>query len=77
MGPGQFFGEIELVRGGQSIACIRATAQEPVELVALHRAAFQKLISESPLTEEAIGRIVQLRLAENRAADLERKRAKI
>jgi energy-coupling factor transporter ATP-binding protein EcfA2 len=77
MGPGQFFGEIELVRGGQSIACIRAAPQEPVEVVALHRAAFQKLLSTSPLTEEAIGGIVQSRLAENRAADQRRKRAEI
>jgi len=73
MGPGQFFGEIELVRGGQSIACILAASPEPVELVALHRAAFQKLVSESPLTEEALGQIVQLRLAENRAAGGKRK----
>jgi ABC-type lipoprotein export system ATPase subunit len=68
MGPGQFFGEIELVRGGQSIACIRAVPEGPVELVALRRADFQKLLGESPLTEEAIGNIVQMRLAENRAA---------
>ena len=74
MGPGQFFGEIELVRGGQSIACIRTTPQGPVELVALQRAAFQKLVSASPLTEEAIGRIVQSRLAENRAAGQKQKR---
>ena len=40
-----------------------------MELVALHRAAFKKLLSESPLTEEAIGKIVQVRLEENRAAD--------
>ena len=77
MGPGQFFGEIELVRGGQSLACVRVTPEAPVELVALRRAAFQKLVSESPLTEEAIGRIVQLRLAENRSADRRQKRAKI
>jgi len=77
MGPGQFFGEIELVRGGQSIACIRTTPQEPVELVALQRAAFQKLVSASPLTEEAIGRIVQSRLAENRAAGQKQKRGEI
>ena len=74
MGPGQFFGEIELVRGGQSIASIRATPEGPVELVALHRIVFQKLLSASPLTEDAIGRIVQSRLAENRAADRRRKR---
>jgi ABC-type lipoprotein export system ATPase subunit len=73
MGPGQFFGEIELVRGGQSIACIRATPEGPVEMVALHRAAFNKIIRESPLTEEAIGKIVQLRLEENRAAGKGRK----
>jgi putative ABC transport system ATP-binding protein len=68
LGPGQFFGEIELARGGMSIACILAAAQEPVELVALHRDAFLKLVSASPLTEEALAQIVQLRLAENRAA---------
>ena len=75
MGPGQFFGEIELIRGGLSLACVRVTPEAPVELVTLHRAAFQKLVSESPLTEETIGRIVQMRLAENRTADPRRKRA--
>jgi putative ABC transport system ATP-binding protein len=75
MGPGQFFGEIELVRGGLSLACVRVSPEASVELVALHRAAFHKLLSESPLTEEAIGRIVQMRLSENRAADQRRKRA--
>jgi ABC-type lipoprotein export system ATPase subunit len=73
MGPGQFFGEIELVRGGQSIACIRAAPDGPVELVALQREPFKKLVSESPLTEEAIGKIVQLRLEENRTADQRRR----
>jgi CRP-like cAMP-binding protein len=75
MGPGQFFGEIELIRGGLSLACVRVTPEAPVELVTLHRTAFQKLVSESPLTEETIGRIVQMRLAENRTADPRRKRA--
>jgi ABC-type lipoprotein export system ATPase subunit len=74
MGPGQFFGEIELVRGGQSIACIRAAPEGPVELKALHREAFTQLVGESPLTEDAIGRIVQIRLEENRAADRRRRR---
>jgi ABC-type lipoprotein export system ATPase subunit len=68
LGPGQFFGEIELVQGGQSIACIRAAADAPVELAALHREPFIKLLGDSPLTEEMIGRIVQARLEENRAA---------
>jgi ABC-type lipoprotein export system ATPase subunit len=66
--PGQFFGEIELLQGGQSIACIRAASDGPVELVALHRDPFVKLLGDSPLTEEMIGRIVQTRLEENRSA---------
>ena len=69
LGPGQFFGEIELVQGGQSIACIRAASDGPVELAALRRDAFVKLLGDSPLTEEMIGRIVQMRLQENRTAD--------
>jgi ABC-type lipoprotein export system ATPase subunit len=75
MGPGQFFGEIELVRGGQSVASIRAAPERPVELVALRRTDFDKLLSHSPLTEEMIANIVQVRLAENRAADRRQKRA--
>jgi ABC-type lipoprotein export system ATPase subunit len=69
MGPGQFFGEIELMQGGQSIASIRASSDEPVELAALHRDPFVNLLRDSPLTEQMIGKIVQARLEENRTAD--------
>jgi ABC-type lipoprotein export system ATPase subunit len=69
MGPGQFFGEIELLQGGQSIASIRASGDGPVELAALHRDPFNKLLRDSPLTEQMIGKIVQTRLEENRTAD--------
>jgi len=72
--PGQFFGEIELVRGGESIAGIRAASEEPVELVALHRDPFNKLLGDSQLTEEMIGRIVQVRLEENRTANHRRRK---
>jgi putative ABC transport system ATP-binding protein len=65
----QFFGEVELLRGGKSIASIRASADGPVELLALHRNEFLPLLKESPLTEEAISRIVQHRLEENKFAD--------
>ncbi|MCX6038861.1 MAG: cyclic nucleotide-binding domain-containing protein [Chloroflexi bacterium] len=74
LGPGQFFGEIELVQGGQSIACIRAASDGPVELAALHREPFVRLLGDSPLTEEMIGRIVQRRLEENRTADRRRRK---
>jgi ABC-type lipoprotein export system ATPase subunit len=76
IGSGQFFGEIELLQGGQSIACIRATTDNPVELAVLPREAFVKLLSDSPLTEEMIGSIVQTRLEENRAASRSRKKGR-
>ncbi len=72
LGLGDFFGEVELLRGGKSIACVLAASDGPVELVALHRDEFHKLLSESPLTEETIGRIVQARMEENRRADQRR-----
>jgi ABC-type lipoprotein export system ATPase subunit len=76
LGPGEFFGEVELLRGGKSIACIRAASKTPVELVALHREPFLELVRESPLTEDSLGKLVQLRLEENRSAGQGRKRKK-
>ena len=73
LGPGEFFGEIECLQGGGSIACIRATDDGPVELVALHREQFLKLVGQSPLTGEALGNVVQLRLAEHRQASEEKR----
>jgi ABC-type lipoprotein export system ATPase subunit len=67
--PGQFFGEVELMRGGKSIACIRAASQGMVELAALPREPFIKLLSESTLTGEALGKLVQIRVEENASAD--------
>ncbi len=69
IGPGQFFGEIELMQGGQSIASIRASADGPVELAALRRDQFINILHDSPVTEQMIGKIVQTRLEENRTAD--------
>jgi len=69
LGEGEFFGEIELVHGGDSLASVRASPDGPVKLVALHRKDFSEMLVGSPLTEEAISRIVQARLAEHRSAD--------
>ncbi|MBI5963840.1 MAG: ATP-binding cassette domain-containing protein [Chloroflexi bacterium] len=65
---GEFFGEIELLRGGKSIANVRA-GDRPVEVLALPRADFIRVMNESPITAEAIGKIVQKRLEEKRVAD--------
>ncbi len=64
---GEFFGEIELLRGGQAIACVRA-GHKPVELLTFPRQDFLRIIEESPITAEALGRIVQDRLEQHRTA---------
>lgn len=69
LGPGDFFGEIELLRGGKSIASVRAAPDGPVDLLALARADFDQMLAESPLTQEAISNVVQERLQEHKVAD--------
>jgi len=66
---GEFFGEIELLRGGKAIANVRAGSQEPVEVLTIKRDDFKRVIDQSPITAEAIGKIVQQRLEVHRAAD--------
>ena len=66
---GQYFGEVELLRGGKSIANVRACSEGPVELITLKREDFLSILKESPVTEEAIGKIVQNRIAQNKEKD--------
>jgi ABC-type lipoprotein export system ATPase subunit len=68
LGKGEFFGETELLDGGKSIANVRA-GNQPVEVVIIPRADFVRVVNESPITAEAIGKTVQKRLDENRVAD--------
>lgn len=62
-----FFGEIELLRGGPSIACVRAGKEAPVELLVVDGDDFLRIVEESPITAEALGKIVEARLKENAA----------
>src|SRR5512143_1485941 len=68
MNPGQYFGEIELRHGGTNIATIRAALHEGLDVVALEREMFDRLVAESPATREAIDRVVEERLEEHEAA---------
>ena len=68
LGADEFFGEAELLRGGKSIANVRA-GKAPVEVVAIPRADFNRVMAESPITMDAVTRIVQKRLQEHRMAD--------
>jgi ABC-type lipoprotein export system ATPase subunit len=65
---GEFFGEIELMQGGNSIASVRATDASVIVLT-IPRSDFLRVVEQSPVTAEAIGRIVQKRLDEHRTVD--------
>jgi len=62
LNPGEFFGNVELLRSGQAITSVRAAADGPVELLALRRDEFLPLLKSSPLTEETLARIVQKKI---------------
>jgi putative ABC transport system ATP-binding protein len=67
--PGEFFGEIELLRGGKSIANVRASGEGPVDVLVINRDDFKRVIDDSPITAEALAKIVQQRLEAHRASD--------
>jgi ABC-type lipoprotein export system ATPase subunit len=67
--PGQFFGEMELMRGGKSLASVRASGQEPVEILTIKRDDFLRVIEESPITADALGKVIQQRMEAYRLAD--------
>jgi ABC-type lipoprotein export system ATPase subunit len=69
MNPGQYFGEIELRHGGANIATIRAEAVDGVDVVALDREMFDRLVTESPATRAAIDRTVSERIDEHTTAE--------
>jgi CRP-like cAMP-binding protein len=65
-GQNDFFGEIELLRGGPSIACVRAGEDAPVDALVFNGEDFIRIIRESPVSAEALGKIIEARLKENR-----------
>ena len=66
LGPGQFFGEVELTHGGSAIASVQAS-KHGVELALLPRDVFSALIDDSPLTRNALQQVAQTRIGENRS----------
>jgi ABC-type lipoprotein export system ATPase subunit len=65
LGPGQFFGEVELTRGGNSIAGVRASTSGAT-IALLPREPFFKLIDGSPLTRSRLADVAEARFSENR-----------
>jgi ABC-type lipoprotein export system ATPase subunit len=65
---GQYFGEVELRRGGRNIATIRADPVMGVEVAAFDRTDFENLITASTAVHDAIDQTITERVAENEAA---------
>ena len=66
LGRGQFFGEVSLTMGVDSIAGVRATAEGPAEVTMISREAFLALLHNAPEMAEALNKVAQLRLDETR-----------
>jgi ABC-type lipoprotein export system ATPase subunit len=73
LGFGEFFGDVELIHGGKTIANVRAASGKPVEVAVLHRDDFDELLAGSKITQETISEIVQQRIAENKSVSRKRR----
>ncbi len=66
LGPGQFFGEMELLRrGARAIASIKAALSSAVEVVVLDRQIFAEVMAEAQVMRESLHHTMQERLAQN------------
>ncbi len=59
LGPGDFFGEIAVVRGGKRTASVQAI--EPTELMVLDAGAFSQVLASNPAIREAVERTASTR----------------
>jgi CRP-like cAMP-binding protein len=64
LGPGDFFGELALMRH-DATRTARVRAQTPLRCLALDRASFRRLTSEHPEVAASLLEIALARLAEN------------
>jgi ABC-type lipoprotein export system ATPase subunit len=67
LGPGQYFGEVSLLKQGRTTATIRAAAHSAVELLILERGAFHEIMNEAQAMKDAMTSLVQERIAQTRA----------
>jgi len=70
LGPGQFFGEVELVQGGDSIASVRASSGGAAELALISKEEFLNLLGTSPNMKDALDKVAQFRIDENRTQNI-------
>jgi len=68
LGPGQFFGELALLKP-DAIRTARVRAATPLRCLALDRASFRNLVATNPEVAAALLEVALGRLAENAALD--------
>ncbi|NCP85935.1 ATP-binding cassette domain-containing protein [bacterium] len=66
LAAGEFFGEVELLRGGKAVATVCAAPDASLELLAIPHEALLAALKDSPLTEAALTRIVQHRVGDGK-----------
>ncbi len=62
LGRGEYFGEIALLRGGTRRNTVRAGPDEPVEVMALDRETFDRLMRESEPARRELRRVAEARV---------------
>jgi ABC-type lipoprotein export system ATPase subunit len=66
LGPGQHFGEVELLhKNPRAIASIKATLQSAVEVISLERDIFVGLMTEAQAMRDRLWEVVEERLTQN------------
>jgi CRP-like cAMP-binding protein len=68
LGPGQFFGELALMKP-DAIRTARVRAGTPLRCLALDRASFRRLVATNPDVAAALIEVALGRLAENAGVD--------
>jgi ABC-type lipoprotein export system ATPase subunit len=63
LGPGQYFGEVALVRGTRRTATVRASDETGLDVLALGKDVFSQLLDQSEPTRERIDSVIRERIA--------------
>lgn len=65
VGPGEFFGEIALIRNAPRMATVRALTD--LDVLVMHRGAFLSLFTHLPALRQTFQQVIQQRIAERAA----------